>query len=180
MPRPPLQVGQPFQKGRRSWPPGIFYGFRHGRHELLVCLSPGAGDLEAFQAGPLDLGLVVDGPAILLTHKLEGIADDWAVAAFSWFLERPADRKLPPDEAPGEPIPLEMVLVNPVTGLVLALRTVRLPADFAAALHEAIRKQAAAQWPGNAGFDRHLDRLLSRETAEDLYLRATARCRAEG
>lgn len=179
MRRPPFQVGQPFQKGRRSWPEGVFYGFRDGRHELLVCLSPGAGDTEAFQAGPLDLGLVVDGPAILLLHKLKGIVDDWAVAAFSWFLERPADRRPPPEEAPHEPIPLEMVLVNSSTGLVAGLRTVRLPADFAAALHEAIRKQAAAAWPGNAGFDRHLDRLLSRETAEDLYLRAVARCRAE-
>jgi hypothetical protein len=156
-------VGAPFNVNISRWPEGAHYVFRREQHELLIFLAgASAEEIAALARGqPHELALVAEPPILLFLYRFgdpgEGIP--WGVAPYSWHLLPTSERVLPPG---GVASSLRVSLIDATTGLLCAVRDLPLSPDFTRALHEAIRAQSAAPWPGKSVYDMVLDRVSLR------------------
>lgn len=137
-------VGKLYHPERTRWPEVTEYAYRDGGHQLRLFwrnLTPSV--VRAVAKGPIHFGLLVRPPVVWLLYRIDG-ACDWSDAPYSIHLEGP-DAPAPPDpELGADRALLTVILVDADTGLVRALRGVSSSPPFTAALHAAIRAQAAA------------------------------------
>lgn len=173
-----LRVGQPYHPGRQSWPEVAQYQHRGGGHELLLCLAcPTGTEVEAVRRGEAEFALYAHEDLIVLLYRFgaAGRGIPWSDAPYSWHLVPAGERALPPDVAGNERALLTVVLVDAATGIIRALRVVSWSPAFTAAVHAAIRAQAARPW-SEAVYDAALDLLYARyPTTGALLERAVAR-----
>lgn len=138
-----LQVGKPYNPKVRRWPETIEYNYRGGEHELLLLFgAPGAAEREGVASGAIELALLVHGPVIAMLIQVgqDGDALPWSDALFHVSNLPPGDYRPPPAESQAA---FRVVLIDADTGIIEAMRYFLLPEQFTAALHAAIREQAA-------------------------------------
>jgi hypothetical protein len=171
MPMQVYEVGKLYVPGRTRWPESTEYNFRDGQQELRVFLArPSRGEIQAVASAPLYLAAIVELPVILLGFRFSPTFK--GTAPYSWHLV-PEFARVPPPLNPVDEGPiLHVYLVDATTGILLALRMARIPADVANALHEAIFAQSAQPWNA-AEYDRRLE-VLYREDNATLIQRAIA------
>ena len=139
-----LEVGQPFCEGRRQWQPAtIKYRYDTGieAHHLLQINQRGvsAGDLDAFHAGSVHMGLFVDCLVPFVLVRIEGFYD--------WSDQPSAVNLLSPEEwqlhgwYPGMHLSLALVLVDADTGIVLGKRMVMYSTHVSKVFHDALTMQ---------------------------------------
>jgi hypothetical protein len=114
--------------------------------------SPRAPTINSVRVGPADCALVVARPVILFLYRFAP-AIAWSDAPYSWHLVPEDQRTLPGAESPATRAPIQIVLVDTATGLVLALRALTLSSAITHALHAAILEQAAEPWLSGATYD---------------------------
>jgi hypothetical protein len=124
--------------------------------------------------GRADFALVVDPPVLMLCYRL-GDGIHWSDAPFSWHRVPADQRALPPDTEPVQRALLHAVLIDANNGIIRAMRAMSLSPSFTAALHRAIRAQAAIPWEPRA-YDATLA-LLQRRTSAELAEGAEVKCR---
>jgi hypothetical protein len=158
--------------------PRAEYNFRAGQHELLLCFKDLTGpEIRAVREGQPEFGLVVLDDVIFFLYRFGGFIH-WSDAPYSWHLVPAEERELPKQlETPETRALLLIVLVDADSNIVRALRAVRLPPKFTAALHAAIRAQAGRAWTAEA-YNAHVRQAYDRwPTTEEMLRRAVARCR---
>jgi len=176
--RDPFQVGD-------FWPDDIipkektgnFYLYIDGNHLLVLCQPHlSHSRIQAVRQNTIELALVVREQILFLCHHFYGFAS-WEELPYNWHL--PADEQAlmyPPPVAPGEFLPLLVVLVEATTSCIVARRGIRLPPTFSKTLHDALRAQAAAPFD-MAEFDQRRVRIRQEfPTAEELTALAQAAC----
>lgn len=180
-----IQVGQRLDARIPSYPEGSIYAWdsRHGgSHHRLVAFaaSPTASERIAFASGgALEFALLVDQPSIVLLWRGDGWP--WSDAPYSWHLQAAGHPEVPigaPDTTPvpaGKGVPLDAILVDASSGVVVCLRRVAMPGDFASAIHRAIEAQVDAPWDPRA-YDAAV-KAIAAEDCDVLVRRASARCR---
>ena len=170
-----LEVGKPYIAGRTSWPEGVAYDFRGDAHELRMFLrSPSVSEVRAVRGEVADFAVVAEPPLLFLLYCF-GRVIPWSDAPYSWHLVPEYQRSLPDVGGPETRALLQIILVDATTGLVRALRAVTFSPAFTRALHDAIRAQASAPWPGQAGYETALAAVYQRDkTSADLLKRAIA------
>jgi hypothetical protein len=174
----------PFQVGD-FWPDalipkektGNFYLYREGNHLLVLCQPDlSRSHIQAVQRNRIELALVVREQILFLCHHFYGFSP-WEDIPYNWHL--PGNEQVlryPPLVAPGEFLPLLVVLVEATTSRIVARRGLRLPPGFSKVLHDALRVQALA--PFNLmEFDQRRERLRQEfPTAKELTALAQAAC----
>jgi hypothetical protein len=173
------EVGTMYQPGWTSSPEGVHYTYRGGQHELAAFLRrPTLAELEALTEGPADFALYVDGDLLLLLYRFRSLeldpVIDWSDAPFSIHHVDDAERQLPTDER-GRAL-LQVLVVDADNGLLHGKRAVTLDEEFTAALHRAIREQAARPWSSDE-YDRALRQLYASHRSSDLARLAQHRTR---
>ena len=139
-----MEVGQPFCSGRARWNPAtVQYRYDTGieGHHLLQINQRGvtAGELDAFHAGSVHMGLFVDCLVPFVLVRIEGFYD-WSDQAASVNL-------LPPDQwqlhewYPDMHLSLALVLVDADTGIVLGKRMVMYSAHVSRVFYDALKMQ---------------------------------------
>lgn len=176
-----LRVGAPYVAGRRSWPDGTsLFNVSHGGYQLVCFLAhPSAREIRQYRSPtPCRFGLAGHGPVLFLLYQFGELP--WSDSPYTVHLLPPDQRQVPDTAGLVEPHALLTVtLVDAATGLVRVLRAVTFTPSFTAALHLAIREQAAQLWPGPAAYDAALAEVYRRyPTSADLL--ATAIARSEG
>lgn len=172
-----LEVGELYSPTRTEWPQVADYNFRNGLHELRIFLkSPTRQEVRAVKKSRVDLALVEEGDVIVLLFRFEP-GMPWSDASFNWHLVPKEDRVLP-QELEGEERPvLEILLIEANGGRVAAMRQVTMSPEFGRALHEAIRRQAEAEWDEEEHQARVWRLYLEHGETEGLLELATVRCR---
>lgn len=154
-----LKVGGHYNPGRRTWPEGGEFNFRGGELELLLLFKkPNPVEIAAVARGAVRLAFLVEPPALFVVYAFGDNVIRWSDAPFTFHRVPLADRVLPRDEAQA---PFRVILVDTTTGRVEALRLCLLAPDITAALHQAIREQAAAPFD-EAGYDAAIDAVYQR------------------
>lgn len=128
------------------------YNYLDYGHELrLFFNSPTYDEVEAVKRGRAELALVVEGQIIFFLYRFSpGIP--WSDAPYTIHLVPESRRQIPTESGK---VLLTVVLSEAASGIVRAIRATTLSDDFTAALHEAIRDQAAENWD-KAEYDRQL------------------------
>lgn len=178
---PELRVGAPYNPARRVWPETAQYSYRGGGHELVLFLRrPTPAEVAAVRGGASEFALYHHEDQICLLYRFgrpgEGIP--WSDAPTSWHLVPAAERVLPPATSGAERALLTVVLVDAADGLVRALRTVTWSPAFTAAVHAALRDQAARPW-SEALYDANRTLLYARYPSTEALL-AVAPTRTRG
>jgi hypothetical protein len=135
-----IEVGQLYLPHRTEYPEGCEYNFYDTGHELrLILANPDRSEVDAVRKGRLQVGLLVEGPAIFLLYKLGKML--WSDAPYSWWMVPEPRRGTPEPINPGQGVLLQIVLIDASTGIVQGLRAVALDTEFSQALHAAITNQ---------------------------------------
>jgi hypothetical protein len=139
-----LEVGQPFCKGRVQWAPAtVEYRYDTGveAHHLLQINQRGVttGDLDAFHAGEVHMGLFVDCLVPFVLVRIEGFYD-WSDQPSSINLLPPAQWQLH-QWYTGMQLSLALVLVDADTGIVLGKRMVMYSSHVSRVFYDALKMQ---------------------------------------
>ncbi len=168
-------VGEPFQKGVKSWPAAVHYNFADDQHDLTIFTPhPSAKERRAFGRGRLEFSYLTFGDVLLLLYCI-GPKIFWGEAPFSWHMNLPAKRVSPTTLCPGEMPPLGLMLIDSETGIIAQLRLVGLGHSFALALQDAIEDQAKMSFDQST-YNRHLAQIFRQFTSQQLSDRAIYRC----
>lgn len=128
--------------------------------------SPTEQEIRDYQKGRAQLGLLPVPPTLLLPFRFG--EQPWSEATFTPHLvpedRRPAGLEL----QEGQGLALQVALVDADTGLVRALRLIGLPTELSRRLLEETRALESSPWPGEAAYDRHINRLFASMTSEDI------------
>ncbi|GCE09218.1 hypothetical protein [Dictyobacter aurantiacus] len=132
--------------------------------------------ISAVQNNRVELALFVQEHILFLCHHFHGFSS-WGDIPYNWHLfGNVYTHALPPAVAPGEYIPLLVVLVDGASDRIVARRGLRLPPNFGKTLHDALRAQAMEPF----SYGRfHLQVLHIHQefpTPEDLLTKAQASC----
>jgi hypothetical protein len=139
-----LEVGQPFCKGRGQWAPAtVEYRYDTGveAHHLLQINQRGVttGDLDAFHAGEVHMGLFVDCLLPFVLVRIERFYD-WSDQPSSVNLLPPAQWQLN-EWYTGMHLSLALVLVDADTGIVLGKRMVMYSSHVSRVFYDALKMQ---------------------------------------
>lgn len=177
--------GQTFEVGRR-YPGGGFrfpmpevaqYNFDEAGH-VLQLFWPGVSEWEtkAVRKGEASFALAVVEPAIFFCYRFGNMP--WSDSAYSVHLV-PEERRSTTgiDSETGEPRNLlEVHLVDARSGVLRAMRAFGLDRDFTDAFEEALQKQLAAGWHGQADYEMALAAIYRRfSRSSDLARAAVVR-----
>ena len=162
-----LEVGKPYQPGRRRWPEGVDYNWRSGGHELRLFLGGATRhEVEAVRSGPVQFGFFAEPEGLFLIARFgTRLSFD---CSYNWHRLSADDRTLPPPSEETSPklrAILTIILVEATSGVVLALRGVTFSPEFTRAIHRAIAVQAAGA-SVRAGHQRWAEALTARYTAK--------------
>lgn len=181
-----IEVGKVF--GSPPWPEGSEYNW-HGRagepggaHDLMLRFTrPSSSEVGAVRTGEAEFALVELPPAVFLLYRF-GIGVPWSDCPYSYHLLPAGSRVPPPAEGSEEQRALlTVLLLDAPTGVVKVIRAVTLSPEFTLKLHDAIRRQIAALWPGQARYTQHLAGVYRQfPTTNSMLAAATARCLGGG
>lgn len=134
-----------FDPTRTSWPEASRYIYRgETEHELILFYSnPTTEEIQAVQSSEAEFRLHVAMYVFLLLYRFGEDEIPWSDAPYSFHLV-PDEERVPPPPlfySHKEGI-LRIVLVDADTGIIKALRTVPMPAQFATSLVYAVDVQA--------------------------------------
>ncbi len=168
-------VGKPFQTGVTRWPAAVHYNFVEGQHALTI-FTPHLSAMEkrVFGAGRLEFSFLVFGD-VLLFHYSIGPKTFFGEAPYSWHMNLPSKRVLPPALCPGEMPFIRLMLIDSATGILETMRVVSLEHTFALNLHQSIEVQAKMPFDQST-YDRHLAQIFRQFTSQQLAVRAVHRC----
>jgi len=159
-----LCVGERFEHDMPE--EGMSIVLANGAPLLTFNFSVSPGEIQAFLNGAASFALFTEQNHLFFLFKIEGFLD-WSDLAFTIHLA--GDETIDEDEAY---LPFNLVLVEPHTKIVKALRMVTVSPDFRSRLTDLIRKQASepfdtmAYYRGIGGlYDKYL-------TASDLLRQA--------
>jgi hypothetical protein len=141
---PIYRVGEPFSRGRQTWPEGAEYAFGpDGGHDLTLFCSEIDDDIvNDVRRGEAEFALIVQVPVIVLAYRF-GSAIPWNDVSYTWHLQPERRRVIPEvDHSPEQRALLWISLVGAGDGMVYAQRGMTLSPNFTRSLHEAIRVQA--------------------------------------
>jgi len=140
---PVYRVGEPFRRGRRSWPEGANYTCSPGGHELsLFHLDIREDMVSEVSRGQAEFAMIVEPPVLVLAYRF-GQSIPWGDVPYSWHLQPVDWRVVPsPDHSPEARALLWISLVGAEDGIIHAQRGMTLSPGFSRALHDAIRAQA--------------------------------------
>jgi hypothetical protein len=141
---PAYRVGEPFRRGRRSWPERAeFSCCPSGGHELTLFCPEVHDDLaDEVRRGQAEFALIVELPVIVLAYRF-GRSIPWKDVPYSWHLQ-PEGRRLIPEIGYSleQRTLLWISLVGANDGIIHAQRGMTLSPGFTRALNAAIRAQA--------------------------------------
>lgn len=174
-----MQVGAPYSLTRTTWEERPEYNYRAGHHELrLFYRNLRPIEIASVESGEARFALARYQDALFFCYKFgEGIP--WSDCTFSIHLVNAEERQLPPDWSEQEARALlTTILVDAADGIVKALRVLTLSPGFTRQLHDAIRKQAAAGWPGSEEYDRQWQHIYRTHTSPQIATKlALVRCK---
>jgi hypothetical protein len=182
-----LIVGHLYRPDRRLWPEGADYNFRGGEHELRIFLSHASrAEVNAIRRGAVEFGLwVVDPTLLCVVSKFHDQFGKRDVASFDcsycWWRVDPSKRTSPPaweDTKPALRAICHIILVEAMTGIVLALRACTFSRRFTWAMHKAIAEQTTAAYDREA-HERLAGRILQEFDTDQLWDRCAIRCRGK-
>lgn len=141
---PRYRVGEPLQRGRRSWPVGAQYSHTNSGHELTLFLSEiDHGLVQDVKNGEGEFAVITSFPLIVLAYRF-GQTVPWSDVPYSWHMQPPNFRVIPPLElSPGTRALLWVTLVGADDGIIHAQRGMTLDPGFTRILNGAIRAQAS-------------------------------------
>jgi len=173
-----LEVGKPYQPGRRRWPEGVDYNWRSGGHELRLFLGGATRhEVEAVRSGPVQFGFFAEPEGLfVITRFGTRLSFD---CSFNWHRVAVEERAPPPpteETSPELRALCTIILVGATSGVVLALRAVTFSPEFTRALHRAIADQVGAPYDRTA-HERWADETTRRLSTHQLWGRCTMRCR---
>ena len=174
-----VQVGEPYSLRRRTWTEKPEYNYRAGMHDLRLFYNrPTAAEIRAVQEGEARFALATYKSVIFFCYRF-GEALPWSDCTYNFWLVNEEDRTIPPDwPEPDARAIVSVVLVDAADGIVKALRVVSFSPAFTRHLHAAIRKQAAAGWPGSEEYDRQWQHIYRTHTSPQIATKlALVRCR---
>ncbi|MGC9031106.1 MAG: hypothetical protein ACP5LD_15740 [Desulfomonilaceae bacterium] len=129
--------------GMKSCQEGIHYNFTPGGHTLVAALpNPATEVIKSVREGEVSFGLAAREQALFLLIKIGTLP--WRAAHYNWWINPPVMR---PDAlgafiSNDTVIDINMCLVDAETGIVKALKTLRLSEDFSEALLQIVELQA--------------------------------------
>lgn len=169
-------VGEPYNPNVRQWPDSNQYNYRAGQHELVTfMLTPDAAEIKAYREGRFEFVLQTFEDLVVLGFQPGRL--EWQDAVFSWHLVPEAEQQIPDLTGGEERAILNVSLVDGATGIIKVLRAVTFSPRFTAELHRAIQEQASKPFPGQAEYDRQIERLYVRfKSSAQLVQGARARC----
>jgi hypothetical protein len=122
----------------------------------------------------VDLALYLDPPELIILLYRISHACQWSDSPYTYHMV-PEDRQQWPELPEGEQRALlTITLVSTETGIIEALRGVTMSPEMTRELHNAIRRQAEAQW---SQYDSKLKTTYARYTSRQLLERAVCQCR---
>jgi len=172
-----LEVGKPYQPGRRRWPEGVDYNWRSGGHELRLFLGGATRhEVEAVRSGPVQFGFFAEPEGLFLIARFgTRLSFD---CSYNWHRLSADDRTLPPPSEETSPklrAILTIILVEATSGVVLALRGVTFSPEFTRAIDRSIADQAAGPYDP-AGHREWADGMTARLSTDQRWERCTMRC----
>lgn len=167
------EVGKPYTD-RKHWPELAQYNYRSGEHELILFFDrPSSKEVQAVRKDPFELALYTAGMQIVLLYRF-GQVIPWSDAPYSIHLVSPEQRTLPLPTGSEEQAWLHVVLVDASNGIVRALRSLTMSAEFTQALHQSIRAQADMPFT-RANYNGELEALFAEYSSADLASMAQIR-----
>lgn len=157
--RDPFQIGDPWPTFIQKEKEGHFYCYLDGNHLLVLSEAQlSQRRIRAVQNNGIELALFVQEQILFLCHHFHGFAS-WGDIPYNWHLFGGVHMPmLPSVVAPGEYVPLLVVLVDATHDRIVARRGLRLPPLFGTTLHEALCSQAVAPF-NYERFDQHIARI---------------------
>jgi len=140
---PAYRVGEPLQRGRRSWPEGAQYSYGLNGHELTLFL-PEVNEQLAYDVryGAAEFAVIVGHPILVLAYRF-GESILWSDVPYAWHMQPPHCRVTPPlESSPETRALLWITLVGADDGIIHVQRGMTLAPEFTRTLQESIRAQA--------------------------------------
>lgn len=175
---PEYRVGHELISGHGPWPEVSEFNFYDGGYELMLRVSsPTRKEVRGVKQSACEFALVPHNDVLFFLFHFRG-GLPWSDAPYSWHLTKLAGREAMPvmTEGPETRALLQVVLLDAPTGIVKVLRAVSLSPEFTMALHDAIRRQASAPWPGSAEYNSMIQEAYRKwPTTEAMLAAATTR-----
>ena len=178
-----LQVGQPYDRTRRSWPQGADYNYRAGGHELRLFMPDlSTAEIAAAEKGRVEFGLWIDLPGLWVISRFHSRVDDKVLMSFDcsyqWYRVSEADRTAPPaweETSPELRALVTIILIESRNGIIKALRAVSYSPEFTRTFHKAIADQIALPYH-QAEHERAVESIASQFTTDQLWAKCQHRC----
>jgi hypothetical protein len=177
-----IKVGQPLPVENFQAKEGLAYNFEEGSHTMICSWSNAKEhEIQAFKHNPAELAIAPIGPVLFLLYRCAGIVDQWGDAPYSWWIN-PVERRTPPqavsDLEESDRIGLTMILCDPITRIVHAMRIGTLSTHATRALLHTIDRQIEAGHPGGDAYQEAVQAAYRRyPTAKDMVSVAAAKCK---
>jgi hypothetical protein len=177
------QVGQPYDRTRRSWPQGADYNYWAGGHELRIFMPDvSTAEVAAAEKGRVEFGLWIDLPELWVISRFHSRADDRVMMSFDctyqWHRVNEAERTEPPaweETSPNLRALLSIVLVEACNGVIKALRVCSYSPEFTRAFHKAIADQIAMPYD-QVEHERAVAAIVGQFTTDQLWAKCQYRC----
>jgi hypothetical protein len=140
---PVYRVGEPFRRGRETWPEGAQFSCNPGGHELTLFYSDICEKMvDGVRRGQAEFAIIVEHPVLVLAYRF-GQSIPWGDVPYSWHVQPVSWRVVPAlDQSPEARTLLWISLVGAEDGIIRAQRGLTLSPGFTRTLHDAIRAQA--------------------------------------
>jgi hypothetical protein len=173
---PRYRVGEPLQRGRRTWPRGAQYHHAGYGHELIL-FEPDVDEakVQDVRFGEGEFAVVVRPPLLVFAYRF-GTSIPWGDTPYNWYMQPPQSRLLPTEPAnPQTRALLWITLAGCDDGIIHAQRGMTLDPDFSRTLHRGIRALALTPLDSEACACAVHDLLVDHPTTDDRLALASAR-----
>jgi hypothetical protein len=155
-----LEVGKPYQEGINRIPEGIVFDFNQsGGFLRIVFDSPLDNEIGEIKQGKIKLGLLEKDGIIFFFVKFGSMA--WMDAPYDVGFSQPF--KL--EELMDEKNAVQIVLIDGMTGLIVALKSIELPHSMSNRLKELVAKQMETPI---RDYEKTLNRIYAAFSTDDL------------
>jgi hypothetical protein len=139
-----IRVGLPLVPGVEGYEEGVHYNYTPGGHDLRVSIKePGPSEVQAVQRGPAVFALASREDALFILSRFGDLP--WRAAHYNWWINPPVLRPDPwadMDRLAGG-FQASVCLVDASTGILEALRTVRLSLELSRLFIRMVQVQMA-------------------------------------
>ena len=157
-----LEVGKQYQEGVKRIPEGMIFNFDQGGGFLRIVFdSPLESEIKEITQGKIKLGLLEEAGIIFFFIKFGELP--WMDAPYNFEFSQPFELEELTDPKTG--YALQIVLIDGMTGIVQALKLIKLPHEMSKHFNEMVEKQRAT--PVN-DYDNVLNRIYSRYDTDTL------------